>query len=87
MKNIKIEWCENWLRKTFEKLPVSNVYVISELEYEIEALEEVDLANDTIVMSVSNVTISEMIRDLYHFMRNHSHSSFDSSRPISHSEL
>lgn len=80
-------WIRRQGKKTFEKLPVSNVYVISELEYEIEALEEVDLANDTIVMSVSNVTISEMIRDLYHFMRNHSHSSFDSSRPISHSEL
>ena len=21
MKNIKIEWCENWIKRTFEKLP------------------------------------------------------------------
>lgn len=21
MKEIKVEWCENWLKKTFEKLP------------------------------------------------------------------
>ena len=80
-------WIRRQGKKTFEKLPVSNVYVISELEYEIEALEEVDLANDTIVMQVSNVTIQEMVRDLYHFMRNHQHSSFDQSRPIQHSEL
>lgn len=80
-------WIRRKGKKTFEKLPVQNVYVISELEYEIEPLEEVDLANDTIVMSVSNVTISEMIRDLYHFMRNHQHSQFDQQRPISHGEL
>lgn len=86
-EDVVAPWIRRHGTKNIVKLPVSNVYVISELEYEIEPTETIDLDNDIIFMAVSNVTLSEMVRDIYHFMKNHSHSSFDQSRPVSHSEL
>lgn len=83
-----------WIKRSgldneFRKLKVSGVYVVSELEYEIEldSSETIDLVNDTVVMQIANISLSEMIRDLYHFMKNHTHSSFDASKPILHSEI
>jgi len=34
-KEIKVEWCENWIRKLFERIPVENVGIRSGLFWDM----------------------------------------------------
>lgn len=78
-----------WIREdgVYRRLNTSDIYIISNTEIQFETDEEINPATDVVVFSISNVTISDMVRALYTLITNHTHDANDVTAPIDHSRL
>jgi cytoskeletal protein CcmA (bactofilin family) len=83
------EYISAWLKTgdTFRKLDTASIYILSNSRFEIDTDEQIDLNLDVIVMAISNVSISDMIRDLYLSHSTHSHDNDSITPSLSHDSL
>ncbi len=71
----------------FSKLECNNIYVLSPKSYYLDTDESVDLANDLILISITNTTIKEWLLVAIRELENHKHDGMDISSPIRHETL
>ena len=66
MKNIKIEWCENWLKKAFAKLPNGITGIERDLLFsmaEKAGLYEHDTYGAPLTEALTNLTKCDVVND------------------------
>lgn len=83
------EYISAWLKdgSEYRRLEVAGIYITSNSSFELDTDEIIDLDTDTIVMSVSNVSLTEMIQSLQKQVSTHSHDVDGLSPPVSHGSL
>lgn len=83
------EYIAAWIKSgdTYRKLDTAGVYILSNQLFEIDTDEQIDLNQDTVVMAMSNISIADMIRDLYLSHSTHSHDNDSIVPSVSHSSL
>jgi len=69
------------------KLKCNNIYILSAESYYLDTSESVDLANDIVIMSITNTTIKEWLTTAIRELENHKHDGMDISSPIKHETL
>lgn len=80
-------WIKNKTTNTFRRVECQNVYIIANNIFEFETNEQISNVNDIVVVSLSNISISDMIRNLYLSLATHDHNREGSISPIKHSNL
>lgn len=88
-KECPSELASVWIKSgnSYEKLDTRSIYILSSDEIEIDTDEDIDPSKDTLVLALSNRTISEVVSELYSLLTNHSHNRQDLSSPIPHGQL
>ena len=83
------ELASAWIKSGsgFKRLESSGIFLIDSTTFEIDTDEEVDPLHDVIVLSISNTSLSDMVRDLYTFVRSHNHDKQDITASIDHGKL
>ena len=71
----------------YEKLSCDDIYIRSETLIEFDTTETIDIANDTIILALANVSISDAITSLIKMAINHKHDRYGSSALIDHASL
>lgn len=80
-------WKKDFLTNTYRKINSYNIYIISPYIYEFETDESMSLLNDVCVVSLSNISVTEMLSNLYKEFKNHSHNTSSLAPLVSHSVL
>jgi cytoskeletal protein CcmA (bactofilin family) len=83
------EYISAWVLEngTYRKIDTKGIYILSNTKFEIDTDEPINLSTDTIVMSISNVSISDMVHDLFNLISTHSHDQDSITPPVSHRTL
>ena len=71
----------------YKRIDSSSIYILSNTVFEIDTDEEIDVQNDIVLMVFSNVTVGDLIKDLYTFLRTHNHDKQDITSSIGHGNL
>lgn len=77
----------NTISGKYDKLQVDNIYIISNTRFELDTDAEIDLDNDTIIISIANMSIKEWLIVALRELQNHKHDGSDMSSPLNHSDL
>lgn len=77
----------NTISGKYDKLSVDNIYIINAAQYELDTDEEIDVDNDTIIISIANMSIKEWLIAAVRELQNHKHDGSDISSPLNHSDL
>ena len=72
---------------TYKKINANSIYIISNYIYEFHTDDSMSVMDDVCVVSLSNVSISEMLSDLYKEFRSHTHNRHELTAPVSHYSL
>ncbi|MDB4533415.1 hypothetical protein N9242_00985 [Vicingaceae bacterium] len=88
-KAVPKEFVNIWKKfpRSYERLSVINIYLLNETQFEVDTDEDIDVTSDTLVMSIANITLSEMIKDLFKLLRDHNHDSDSIIPTIDHDKL
>jgi len=83
------EFVNAWIKfgNSYTTIHAKGIYLLSEQEIEIDTDDPIDVNLDTIVFSISNVTISDMIREIYVLTKEHNHDNGSIIPPIDHDYL
>lgn len=73
--------------RSYERLSVSNVYVLSSTQFEVDTDEDIDTTSDILLLSIANVTLSEIVRDLFKLVKDHNHDNNSIIPTIDHDKL
>lgn len=71
----------------FYKIDCENIYIVSVSEFALETNETIDLDNDVIIISISNMTIKELLYFAIREIQAHKHDGNDISSVLNHSDL
>ncbi|RLA68389.1 MAG: hypothetical protein DRQ78_00765 [Epsilonproteobacteria bacterium] len=83
------EYVNAWMKfpHSYERLPTRAIYILNDYQFEIDTDEDIDINSDIIVFSISNVSLANMVKDLYTLVKNHNHDNSSMIATIDHDSL
>ncbi len=82
------EFISAWIKHPdgYRKLDTRDIYILSETVFELDTDEAIDI-NDTVVISLANITLADVIKDIYSTLFSHNHDKESISTTLEHTNL
>lgn len=85
------EYISIWVKREdedyFSKMECINIFIMSDYEVEIDTEEAIDLQNDTLILVLSNVSITDMLQATTELLFKHNHDQHSITSQINHAAL